>query len=651
MDLFLDELLRRLATTSVQTALLVALVWSLCRWLRTLPPASQCWLWWLVALQAVIGLCAAPLELALLPAAAPASVALQAAPALLPATAQAALPATALAPALAIAPTAGATGWHWASLLAALWLAGVLLMATRTVFGWRASRRLLRGSQACRDAHLLGALRLAAQAHGLARAPALRLSTAIDSPQLVGPWRPVLLLPAQRLAQIGDDALDMALTHELVHLRRRDLWWGLLPSLAQHLFFFHPLVHLAVREYAIAREVACDAAVVAGHRHCRQHYGQLLLQFGVAPRPRAGVASASPSFVSLKRRLLMLQTTSAFPRLLAMLIVATVGVLGVTPLRLVAMPTGPVAVPTPPTAPAPLDPALQPPLPTPPTAPPAPSAPLPPAPVAPSKPPTPPSPQPAATPSSTPHPAATPRPAPAPAQVTQGRLDLGQGPRNAFVLVDDDHDLVDASLADLREAHAASDSHALWIRRNGQRYLVRDQATLAKFTALYRSSQQLAEQQGTLGDRQGVLGEQQARLGRQIAALSTQVAQAADAQARLVMAHHVDVAAAADAAGAARQAEDAVRRSGVETRAQQAAEQQARLATERAKAALHASGADERIRALAEQQAALGLQQAELSRRQQEASEQARREAERLIEDAIRTGIAAPIGGTAMAAK
>lgn len=137
---------------------------------------------------------------------------------------------------------------------------------------------------------------------------------------------------------MADDDLDMALTHELIHLRRRDLWWGLLPALAQHLFFFHPLVHLAAREYAIAREAACDAAVVAGHRHCRHEYGRLLLQLGVAARPRGGVASASPSFLSLKRRLSMLQDTRAFPRLAAAMILAAVAVCGVLPLRLVAMP-------------------------------------------------------------------------------------------------------------------------------------------------------------------------------------------------------------------------------------------------------------------------------------------------------------------------
>ncbi|MDV2452958.1 M56 family metallopeptidase [Xanthomonas hortorum] len=338
MSPLIESLLWKLGATSVQTAVLTLAVWALCRGVKRLPATTQTWLWWLVGVQAVVGLLwNAPLQLPVLPAHTVAS-ALGSADALVPmATATAA--ASTAAAASATAHAMDVAVWSsWATWLFAVWAAGVLVISAGTVRAYWRSRALVRAAQPCTDKALVQALQMAAEAHGLSHPPALRLSSQIDSPQLIGPWRPVLLFPAKRLAQMADDDLDMALTHELIHLRRRDLWWGLLPSLAQHLFFFHPLVHLAAREYAIAREAACDAAVVAGHRHCRHDYGRLLLQFGVSPRPLGGVASASPSFISLKRRLVMLQDTSAFPRLAAAVILATVAVAGVMPLRLVAMP-------------------------------------------------------------------------------------------------------------------------------------------------------------------------------------------------------------------------------------------------------------------------------------------------------------------------
>lgn len=570
MDAFASELITRLATTSVQTALLVALVWALCRALPRLPASTQCWLWWTVALQVVIGLVAAPLELPWLPAAAPVAEA----------------PATFVTATEAAAPLALASGaaplWTlptWQTALLALWIAGIGVMALRTLLDWRASRALVRSSRACDDATLVGALRLAAEAHGLREAPPLRLSHHITSPQLVGVLRPVLLLPASEAARIGDDDLDMALTHELVHLRRRDLWWGLLPALAQHVAWFHPLVHVALREYGVAREAAVDAAVVAGNRHCRGDYGRLLVRLGVAPKPGVGLASASPSFITLKRRLLMLQNTRTFPRLGAGLILAVVAVAGVTPLRLVAAPqqvdpaqaaaSAPDAPPPPPAA-----------LPAKPTLPPPPankSKRVPPPPPAPPAPPVPPA-------------------APAPPATSITGLHIPD-----------------------------KGSNTVWFERDGAQYVIKDAATVDRLRTLHEPSKRLGAQQGELGRQQGALGREQGELSRQMVAMGREIARKATEEARIAM--QASHGAAQDEA-IARQAADA-----------------ARAATERATEAMQRSGLTAKIEALAREQAELGVQQAELGRQQAELSEQAAKDAEAVLERAMRSGLAQRIDG------
>src|SRR3546814_8140732 len=87
----------------------------------------------------------------------------------------------------------------------------------------------------------------------------------------------------------------MAMAHELVHLRRGDLWLGWVPATAQWLFCFHPLVRWAMREYALNRESACDAQVMQHDQAAPQDYGRLLLRLGVAQPMHAGLAGASPS--------------------------------------------------------------------------------------------------------------------------------------------------------------------------------------------------------------------------------------------------------------------------------------------------------------------------------------------------------------------
>ncbi|WP_414539116.1 M56 family metallopeptidase [Stenotrophomonas forensis] len=654
----LIPLLERLGWTSLQTVLLVALVYGACRALPSLSAATRCRLWWLVSLQAVLGLFwSQPLQLAWLPA--PQAVAMTA-------TDVAAdfvypLAPEAAAHLLVALPTPAAdvpaVAW-WAVALAALWASGVLLMAWRTFGEWRQCRALLAAAYPCQDEALVQALQLASEAHGVRPAPRLWMSTQVDSPQLVGPFRPVLLLPAGDNALQGD-ALDLALTHELQHLQRRDLQWGLLPALAQHLFFFHPLLRLSVREYAQAREEAVDAAVVGQHGASRQAYGRLLLQLGVAPQPHLGVASAAPSTTSLKRRLMSLQPRRACPRILAMALTAVVLVVGVAPMRLVAAPVPP-APPAPPAAPK----AVVPPPPKAPKAPPAPpsSAHVPAVPVAPAPP---------AEPADV---EALSGPDDADVAVdvdvdvdtgmhsqhttsrttsitTYGRLDLGKSPPQAFVLVDGDSTFANGGMDDVTVARRQlGKGPALWFRQGDKRYVVRDPMMIQTLQRAYSGAADLGRQQSELGRQQSALGRQQSELGKQMGEMgrlqgeeARRMALAAAEAARSAMAaHDINREAAAEAAKAARGATNdaAVAREAAREAAAEARRAMQEVDNETARAS-HTRGM-QRLASqqseLASRQAALGSQQAALGERQARVHEEASRQAQQVIARALASG-------------
>ena len=136
-----------------------------------------------------------------------------------------------------------------------------------------------------------------------------------------------------------EDEERMALCHELSHVKRADLWLGLVPAAAERLFFFHPLVRLASREYLLCREAACDAAVLDTLATTPQDYGRLLLTLGVSRhRSSLAVAGASSSFSMLKRRIAMLPDSSPSTvgrRVLSALVIAA-AVTAAVPLRLTA---------------------------------------------------------------------------------------------------------------------------------------------------------------------------------------------------------------------------------------------------------------------------------------------------------------------------
>ncbi|MBN4996937.1 M56 family metallopeptidase [Stenotrophomonas maltophilia] len=654
----LIPLLERLGWTSLQTVLLVALVYGVCRALPSLSAATRCRLWWLVSLQAVLGLFwSQPLQLAWLPA--PQAVAMTATDVAADLVYPLAPEASAQLLAAMPVPAADvpAVAW-WAVALAALWASGVLLMALRTFGEWRRCRALLAAAYPCEDEALVQALQLASDAHGVRPAPRLWMSTQVDAPQLVGPFRPVLLLPAGDNALQGD-ALDLALTHELQHLQRRDLQWGLLPALAQHLFFFHPLLRLSVREYAQAREEAVDAAVVGQHGASRQAYGRLLLQLGVAPQPHLGVASAAPNTTSLKRRLLSLQPRRACPRILAMALTAVVVLVGVAPMRLVAAPVPP-APPAPPAAPK----AVVPPPPKAPNAPPAaPSAARVPAvPVAPAPPAEPADVEALSGPDdadvavdvdvdvdtdmhskhSTSHTTSI---------TTYGRLDLGKSPSQAYVLVDGDSTFANGGIDDVTVARRQlGKGPALWFRQGDKRYVVRDPMLIQTLQRAYSGAADLGRQQSELGRQQSALGREQGELGRQMGEMgrlqgeeSRRLALAAAEVARSAMAaHDINREAAAEAAKAARGATSDM---AVAREAAREAAAEARRAMQEARSEAAQSGRTRDMQRLASQQselasrqAALGSQQAALGERQARVHAQASQQAQQVIARALASG-------------
>ena len=90
----------------------------------------------------------------------------------------------------------------------------------------------------------------------------LRLTDRPMSPAVCGLLRPVILAPRALAEQLPPDQLRTVLVHELVHLRRGDLWLGLLQSLLQVLYWWHPPLWLANARIRRAREEAVDDAVV-----------------------------------------------------------------------------------------------------------------------------------------------------------------------------------------------------------------------------------------------------------------------------------------------------------------------------------------------------------------------------------------------------
>jgi beta-lactamase regulating signal transducer with metallopeptidase domain len=222
-----------------------------------------------------------------------------------------------------------------------LWLAAALAYSGRVGREWGISRRLAATGLPITDETLLERYALMGLRFGLSRLPRLLLSEEVDSPVLIGALRPALVLPPGILASCTNEELDAILAHELAHLKRRDLLWAWVPTLAQALFFFHPLVWLTRQEWRLAQEIACDELALRVTRVPALQYGQVVLKVAAqrpSPRLREPAAvGAVGSYRTLRRRLLAIQqyrpVTHRQARRLGMILVVT-GVAVLVPWRL-----------------------------------------------------------------------------------------------------------------------------------------------------------------------------------------------------------------------------------------------------------------------------------------------------------------------------
>jgi len=403
----------------------------------------------------------------------------------------------------------------------------------------------------------------------------------------------------------------MALAHELAHLRRGDLWLGWVPAIAQRLFFFHPLVAWAMREYALHREVACDAQAVQQHHAAPQDYGRLLLRLGIVHPMHAGLAGASPTFENLKRRLIMLQqaVNETTPRARGWLLVVLVALAGVLPYRVTAADTKQAQ-----------DSAQTPDY----------FAQVPPAPPAPPAPPPAPSAPPATPPPAPPTPPAPPAPPATPNLGFNARyvdIDTHSNASRGIALFDGDTVMIsgsDSDLADVQRLHKSSDRPVLWFRRGDKAYVIRDSSFIERAKGTYAPVSELATMQGRLAGKQGELAGEQGGIAARDAELAGRQAEL-EGQRAAIEATRAELTVD-PAHSAERQASLVNQTRALDAQAKSIARQQQELSRQQS--------------TLSKQQSVLSKQQEEMSRHQREVSEKADRQMDQLLDEALSKGAA-----------
>ena len=157
-----------------------------------------------------------------------------------------------------------------------VWLVAALGLLIRKITIYQGFMRYIRaGLTPVSDIERLDELSIVAEQSGIKKPIELCVNPLVSSPLLIGFFRPCIVLPS---ADIPEKDFRYIILHELMHYKRRDMFYKWLVQITVCLHWFNPLVHLMSREITKACEFSCDEAVLTkmGSGNA-QDYGKTLL--------------------------------------------------------------------------------------------------------------------------------------------------------------------------------------------------------------------------------------------------------------------------------------------------------------------------------------------------------------------------------------
>lgn len=161
-----------------------------------------------------------------------------------------------------VSAQSGASRIDFPFYLFSAYVIGLLVMLLRIGLSYLSARKLLSTSS-----------------HTVMHGYTVYLSDAIRSPLSFGFPRANIYFPCRAVNVWSERDIQIALTHESIHIERRDGWWKLLSLLMHAFLYFTPWSFYLHRRFEIEIEMFCDQQTCIRTSATSSEYGNLLLRF------------------------------------------------------------------------------------------------------------------------------------------------------------------------------------------------------------------------------------------------------------------------------------------------------------------------------------------------------------------------------------
>lgn len=196
------------------------------------------------------------------------------------------------------------------------WLAVALILFVRKITIYQDFVKYIRaGCEEVADIDLLERFGKLVEQNQIKTTVELCTNNLISSPLLIGFFRPCIILPTADLPPMD---FDYTIRHELMHFKRRDMFYKWLVQFTVCIHWFNPFVYPMSREIGRICELSCDEAVIRElDAQGRRAYGDTLLNaIGLGGSYKASLASLTlnESKELLKERLDAIMNFKKIPK-------------------------------------------------------------------------------------------------------------------------------------------------------------------------------------------------------------------------------------------------------------------------------------------------------------------------------------------------
>lgn len=222
--------------------------------------------------------------------------------------------------------------WNAAAIM---WITGIAIMLAVLCFSYAKTNRTIRVESEKPDQRLLNILANCRSELKISSEIRVHITRSFAVPFIFGFIKPGIVLPQRIYNKLSDQGIKAILSHELMHIKRRDYLINLFLYVIKSVYWFNPFIWLAFSWMKNDGERACDSAVLKNYsEEGRGEYAKALLEVAYSAGNTLHVAAVSAfaegNFKERVKNIMNGRSYSFLAAFIAVIIVVITGVILLT---------------------------------------------------------------------------------------------------------------------------------------------------------------------------------------------------------------------------------------------------------------------------------------------------------------------------------